>query len=201
MRYRRLSFDLNDLSTWQSPVTVSISLLLGFAFFSFWKILFIDEVRTKIQQIQPIVTKQKQLYARNQSLISSIPAIEAEIEQFKTTKNLAKTFLPTEISMPSLIDSIYVAAQRNHIVFDELAPKEDINETFYFIKPITLTAVADYSSILGFAEDIANSKRIITIHNMTLTAPVEDTKDKKQQLKMTAELRTYIFKENLQEQQ
>lgn len=195
MNYKKYRFDINDLSTWRLPVALGFAVLIGFAIFSFWKVLFINGAQKEIQQTNQLIEQQKKQYTDNQSLIMLIPSIKAEVKQLEQAKEAAKEILPTEVSMPALIDSIYSAARNNNIIFDQFTPESDIDEAFYVIKPISLSMVAHYSDVANFMEDISNLQRIITVHNMAFSVLGTASEESKQRLKVTAELRTYIFKD------
>ncbi len=195
MKSYRQSLDINDLSTWKLPVTLGIALLLGFAAFLVWGLLLQQNSDAEIGQIKSEITQQKKLYRNGQLLLSEIPLLQSEVNQLKETQKLTQALLPTTFSMPALVEKVYEAAQLNHIVFNQFTPKAEIDKAFYSIKPVVLAAEVNYIDLLGFVRALASSKRMITVHSMTLEALPEGQGNDVQRLKMTAELHAYRFKE------
>lgn len=102
--------------------------------------------------------------------------------------------------MPSLVDSVYVSARDNGFVFDKFRPEKGIDTEFYRIEPISLSADVGYVSMSAFIEEVTTLKRIMNVHSVSFKADANtdsvDAKSSNTPLKMTAQLRTYIFKED-----
>lgn len=196
---RKSNFNVNDLSTWSIPVLLfSCLVVIGLLAFSI-KHFFVNDITDNISSTDLQVSKQEQEYLKNQKIIALLPHIRKEVAQLEKVRDEAKKFLPTQVSMPSLIDNVYLSARNNGIVFNKFTPEKDIEKEFYTIKPISLKAEIGYISMSDFIEEITTLKRIMNVHSVSFSS--NEKKDnfsdtKNTPLQMTAQLRTYIFKDN-----
>lgn len=199
---RQRQFNYNDLSTWSWWFTGGIAVAIIGVLFFVLKAWFIDEVSAAVQlKKQAIVAEQKH-YQTNKKMLSELPRIRGEIKALMAVYDVAKKYLPTDVSMPSLIDSVYRSARNNGIVFNTFAPQADIDMPFYTIKPITLSADVGFVDMAAFIEEVTTLKRIMNVHSVSFLRPANGAKnsaDVGNVLRMTAELRTYVFKENSDE--
>lgn len=200
---KKSNFNLNDLSSWSLPVALLFAVIIAVGLFMLIKSFFINDVTTNIESIDSEIARQQSVYDKNKQTVAILPHIQKEIEALRTVRDKAKKYLPTEVSMPSLVESVYVSARDNGFVFDTQRPGQDIDTQFYTIKPMSLSADVGYVSMSAFIEEVTTLKRIMNVHSVSFKAKNEtstvDAKSANMPLKMTAELRTYVFKENANE--
>ncbi len=197
---KKSTLNINDLSTWTIPVVVifvvAIIAIIGYLI----KMFLVDDVTLQINGIDKKIIKQEQLYSKNQEIIALLPHIRKEVSELLIVRDEAKKFLPTEVSMPALIDNVYLAARDNGIVFDKFTPENDIDTEFYTIKPIALSAEVGYESMAAFIEQVTSLKRIMNVQSVSFdakrTTNQEAPRSANDPLEMTAQLRTYIFKDD-----
>lgn len=198
---KKSNFNLNDLSTWTVPIVLFAAAVIVAIIVYGIKMFFVDEVTQDIESINSKVTTQEQTYAKNQAIIAILPHIRKEVSELKIVRDEAKKFLPTEISMPALIDNVYLAARDNGIVFSKFTPENDIDTDFYTIKPIALSAEVGYESMSAFIEQVTTLKRIMNVQSVSFSAgsqskDTDNVGSSNLPLEMTAQLRTYIFKDD-----
>lgn len=191
--------NLNDLSTWNVPVLIVLGVAIIGAVCFAAKTFVIDDVTQQIESLDGKVAKEEKTYLENQRTIALLPHIRKEVKDLEVIRNKAKKFLPTEQDMPALIDSVYLAARDNGIVFSRFTPEKDINSEYYTIKPIALSAEVGYLSMSSFIEQITTLKRIMNVESVSFRqskTSKEFSKNPNEPLNMTAQLRTYVFKDD-----
>lgn len=197
---KRSNFNLNDLSTWNLPIALGFALVIALILAFLIKSFFIDEVTERIEATEREIAKQQSTYSSNKQTVAILPYIQKEIDALKVARDKAKKYLPTEVSMPSLVDSVYVSARNNGFIFNQYRPEKGIDTEFYTIRPISLSAEVGYISMSAFIEEVTTLKRIMNVHSVSFKSQSETTSSEARSanapLKMTAELRTYVFKEN-----
>lgn len=196
---KRSNFNVNDFSTWTIPVVLIAAILIIVAIAYGIKAYFVDDVTKNIERKDSEVAKEEKTYAKNQEIIALLPHIRKEVSELEIVRDEAKKFLPTEVSMPALIDNVYLAARDNGIVFSKFTPEKDIDTEFYTIKPIGLSAEVGYESMAAFIEQVTTLKRIMNIQSVSFNSGNFDKESAglpNQPLEMTAQLRTYIFKDD-----
>ncbi len=197
---QKSTFNINDLSTWTLPIVVIFAVII-IAFIGYLiKMLLVDDVTLQVNAVDAKIIKQEQIYTKNQEIIALLPHIRKEVSELQIVRDEAKKFLPTEVSMPALIDNVYLAARDNGIVFDKFMPEKDIDTEFYTIKPIALSAEVGYESMAAFIEQVTTLKRIMNVQSVSFDARQannqEAPRSANEPLEMTAQLRTYIFKDD-----
>lgn len=191
--------NLNDLSTWPLLMTVLFALIIAVAVIYLAKMILIDNISDEVRRKDSEIVKEEKLYAENKRIVAQLPHIRQEVEQLTKIRNDLTDYLPTKVSMPSLIDNVYLAARSNGIVFDQFTPEEDIEKEYYTIKPISLEAKVGYISMSSFIEEVTTLKRIMNVDSVNFHVEEDDNEHKSPNVPLTmkAQLRTYIFKDSL----
>lgn len=196
MKRKASSFNVNDLSTWGWPVAAGAGLLIIAILVYALKSLLIDNITREVDRKSSEISKVEQEYLRNKKILATLPHIRKEVSELEKIRDAAKKFLPTDVSMPNLIDNVYSSARKNSIIFKSFAPQADIETPYYTIKPVSLSTSTGYLSMAAFIEDVTTLERIMNVHSVTFTSKSkEPAEDENTPLNVTAQLRTYIFKE------
>lgn len=190
------TFNINDMSTWGIPVTLMIAGLIIFTLVYVLKTFLVDNINRTIGQKNNEITRVEKAYTDNKKILAILPQIKQEVSRLRHIRDEAIKFLPTDVSMPSLIDSVYDSARKNDIVFNSFTPQPDIETPYYTIKPISLSTDIGYLSMAAFIEEVTTLKRIMNIDSVSFSRSENTPRAAKNApLTMTAQLRTYIFKE------
>lgn len=195
MKRKLSSFNVNDLSTWGWPVASVVGLVIIAIIAYAMKSFLIDGITKQIDKQSAEIARVEQEYIKNKKILATLPQIRKEVKELEKAKNEAKKFLPTEVSMPNLIDSVYESARKNGIIFTSFTPGSDIDTPYYTIKPISLSASVGYLSMAEFIAEVTTLKRIMNVHSVSFSSSHTPDAEENVPLNMTAQLRTYIFKE------
>lgn len=97
--------------------------------------------------------------------------------------------LPGKAEMDALLSDINQAGLGRGLQFELFRPGQVVIKDYYAELPISIRVSGRYHDIGSFAADIANLSRIVTLHNLSLTAG----KDANGALSMEATARTYRY--------
>ena len=97
--------------------------------------------------------------------------------------------LPGKAEMDALLSDINQAGLGRGLQFELFRPGQVVVKDYYAELPIAIRVTGRYHDIGSFTADIANLSRIVTLHNMTISAP----KDPSGVLSMDATARTYRY--------
>ena len=97
--------------------------------------------------------------------------------------------LPGKAEMDALLSDINQAGLGRGLQFELFRPGSVVVKDYYAELPIAIKVSGRYHDIGAFAGDIANLSRIVTLHNLAITAP----KDTAGLLTMDATARTYRY--------
>lgn len=98
--------------------------------------------------------------------------------------------LPGKAEMDALLSDINQAGLGRGLQFELFRPGQVVVKDYYAELPIAIRVSGRYHDIGSFAGDIANLSRIVTLHNMNITAA---TRDASGGLAMEATARTYRY--------
>ena len=123
-------------------------------------------------------------------LISAI-----NVETLRKQKSLVSAYvsqlqrqLPSKAEMDALLSDITQAGHSRGLQFELFKPGQVAVRDFYAELPIAIRVTGSYHDLGGFASDVSNLARIVTLNNLTLQAG-----DKPGQLTMEAVARTYRY--------
>lgn len=97
--------------------------------------------------------------------------------------------LPGKAEMDALLSDINTAGLGRGLQFELFRPGQVVLKDYYAELPISIKVSGRYHDIGAFAADVANLSRIVTLHNMLITAG----KDQNAALSMEATARTYRY--------
>jgi len=97
--------------------------------------------------------------------------------------------LPGKAEMDALLSDINQAGLGRGLQFELFRPGQVVVKDYYAELPIAIKVSGRYHDIGAFAADVANLSRIVTLHNMGITAG----KDASGALTMEATARTYRY--------
>jgi type IV pilus assembly protein PilO len=101
--------------------------------------------------------------------------------------------LPGKAEMDALLSDINQAGLGRGLQFELFRPGQVEIKNYYAELPITIRVAGRYHDIGAFAADVANLSRIVTLHNLVITAAPAQAKDASGQLAMDATARTYRY--------
>ncbi len=196
---RKKHVDVNDLSTWPVVMSLFVAIVLASGIFYLLKTLLVDEVIDQVESRNAEIVKQENQYKRDRQIVAILPQIREEVKKLKEVQAHLQTFLPTKVSMPSLIDNVYLVGRNNGIIFDKLIPEKYIEKKYYSIKPISLKTEVGFESMASFIEEVTTLKRIMNVESVSFQVKRDDAlhRNANAPLTMTAQLRTYVFKDTL----
>jgi type IV pilus assembly protein PilO len=118
--------------------------------------------------------------------LSELRKQKLQVEEYVT--QLEKQ-LPGKAEMDALLSDINQAGLGRGLQFELFRPGQVAVKDYYAELPISIRVAGRYHDIGSFAADIANLSRIVTLHNLTITAG----KDLSGVLSMDATARTYRY--------
>jgi type IV pilus assembly protein PilO len=98
--------------------------------------------------------------------------------------------LPGKAEMDALLSDINQAGLGRGLQFELFRPGQVVVKDYYAELPISIKVSGRYHDMGAFAGDIANLSRIVTLHNMNITAAPRDATGA---LSMEATARTYRY--------
>ncbi|MBQ1762163.1 MAG: type 4a pilus biogenesis protein PilO, partial [Aquincola sp.] len=98
--------------------------------------------------------------------------------------------LPGKAEMDALLSDINQAGLGRGLQFELFRPGQVVIKDYYAELPIAIRVSGRYHDMGAFAADVANLSRIVTLHDLTISAPQRDANGA---LAMEATARTYRY--------
>lgn len=194
-----------DLSKWNILHRIFFSILIviiitGLAY----KISF-EKQHGVIKSSKSNITTKMNEFKKNNKLIADLPVVKKEVEILKANLEDLLKYLPDEVSMPHLLDSVYQSGKDSNIIFDEFKPgRERSTGEYYVIKPISIRTKTGYINLASFIQSIASLERIVNVFDVSVRKDNRQRKEdnnkskanvKNTPLDVSMEMQTYIFSE------
>jgi type IV pilus assembly protein PilO len=163
----------NDPPSWPAlpryllcvAVTVFVVVGLWFAWLS-----SSDEELTAERGIE---LKLREDFTKKLTQAASLDALKKQREQVSQYVTQLEKQLPSKAEMDALLSDINQAGLGRSLQFELFRPGQVSVKEYYAELPIAVRVTGRYHDIGGFAGDIANLSRIVTLNNLTLT-PAKD---------------------------
>nr|CAA6829914.1 MAG: Type IV pilus biogenesis protein PilO [uncultured Thiotrichaceae bacterium] len=165
-------------------------------------------ITESVESLKLVENKEKELrttFEIKQRRASQLSAYEAQLSEMQRSFGNLMQQLPSRTEIPSLIIDISEKGVSNGLEIVRFEPLKEMSKEFYAEKPIKLIALGSYKELATFVSDISGLPRIVTIHNINLTAEDNAVKDQaantsldgsSQRLRMQALIKTYRYLED-----
>jgi len=172
------------------PALPRATLLVG-VFLGVLLLAYLVQWGGQLEELSSLESREKTLkrdYA--DKLISAI-----NVETLRKQKSVVSTHvaqlqrqLPSKAEMDALLSDINQAGHARGLQFELFKPGNVVLRDFYAELPITIRLVGPYHDLGGFASDVSNLARIVTLNNLAL-----QTSDKPGQLTLDATAKTFRY--------
>jgi type IV pilus assembly protein PilO len=151
------------------PKLVSWMAVLIVAVVAGWFVVLADAVgRLQAEQDREPVLKGDFRLKLNQAI--NLGELRKQKLQVQEYVNQVEKQLPGKAEMDALLSDINQAGLGRGLLFESFRPGQVQIRDYYAELPIALKVTGKYHDIGAFAADIANLSRIVTLHDMNLTA-------------------------------
>jgi type IV pilus assembly protein PilO len=118
----------------------------------------------------------------------NLPELRKQKKQVEEYVTQLEMQLPGKAEMDALLTDINQAGVGRNLQFELFRPGSVAVRDYYAELPITIRVTGRYHDVGAFTADIANLSRIVTLHELSLSAPRPDAL-----LSMDAVARTYRY--------
>ena len=148
-------------------VVLGLVLVLGGAYYYF----FFSELDAKSTRLDRDISRLEAEKSRYEDKKQNYMRLRAEVKKLLQRKKELIKQLPTQAEIPSFLQSLHAQAELadlNILTFDR---KPERRKAFYAVIPVWMAISGTYHQISKFFYSVGRLKRIVNIHNVTLTSP------------------------------
>lgn len=185
------NLDINNIGSW--PVAargVVIALMCSGLLLAGYYLDTSDQLLTLDQARQKEITL-KDEFEKKQHKAANLDAYKNQMREMERTFGALLQQLPGKTEVAELLVDVSHVGIQNGLEFDLFKPENEQPKDFYAELPIQIKVLGDYHQFGGFASGIASLPRIVTLHDLSITAEKNSATDKN--LIMTATAKTYRY--------
>jgi type IV pilus assembly protein PilO len=178
-----------DPASWPIVPRVVVGLALMVAVVAVLWFTLISSSATELEQEQAKEEALKKDYQGKLAQAVNLDALKKQREQVQQYVTQLEKQLPSKAEMDALLSDINQAGLGRSLHFELFRPGVVSVKEYYAELPIALKVTGRYHDIGAFASDIAHLSRIVTLNNIAITTPGQNSST----LVMDATAKTYRY--------
>jgi len=155
-----------------------------------------DELQTE-RDVEPQL---KQDYRAKLTQAINLDELRKQKLQVEEYVNQMEKQLPGKAEMDALLSDINQAGIGRGLQFELFRPGQAQVRDYYAELPIAIKVTGRFHDIGSFTADVANLSRIVTLHNLVISAPPRDAGSGMLSMEATARTYRYLDKSEIQSQ-
>ena len=187
------SLDANDVGRWPfvfRAAVIGIVFIIVVGAGVYYTI--IEDKAPALERVQQEEVTLRQVFENKQRKAANYDAYKAQLAQMEQSFGTMLRQLPGETEIPSLIVDISQTGLAAGLQERLFQPRPEVPKDFYAEKPITISLTGSYHEIANFVSGIAALPRIVTLHNIGITASSPQEYD---ELTLSVTAKTYRYLE------
>ncbi|MFI0472172.1 type 4a pilus biogenesis protein PilO [Halomonas sp. HMF6819] len=183
------SLDLKEAGGWPiflKALCVVLVFAVAFGALMTWQV---SEKRAGLAEAKREEARLLSDYRVKASEVALLPNVQSQLATLGGHMERMRAMLPTNVEIPSLLDSISDAAVDNRLTIEVIRLGAPVANEHYIEHPLDIQVRGGYHQLGRFVADISQLARIVTQHDLTLTA-IEPPGES---LRLTLDARTYTF--------
>lgn len=162
------SLDLKEVGTWPLLLKVVVLLLVFMiALLGIYWFVIKERIDT-LSHARQIESRLLAEFRQKSAETAYLPEIEQQLADMDKQMQRLRAMLPTNVEIPSLLDSISDAARNNRLSVETIRSQETASQTHYIEHPFSIEVQGGYHEIAQFVADMAALPRIVTQHDFVL---------------------------------
>lgn len=189
------SLDANDVGRWPfvfraAVIGIVFAIVVGAGVYY----TIIEDKAPALERVQQEERTLRDVFENKQRKAANYDAYRAQLEQMEQSFGTMLRQLPGETEIPSLIVDISQTGLAAGLKERLFQPRPEIPKDFYAEKPIMISLSGGYHEIANFVSGIAALPRIVTLHDIGISANNPEAYDELT-LSVTAKTYRYIEEE------
>jgi len=187
------SLDANDVGRWPfvfraAVIGIVFAIVVGAGVYY----TIIEDKAPALERVQQEEVTLRDVFENKQRKAANYDAYKAQLAQMEQSFGTMLRQLPGETEIPSLIVDISQTGLAAGLQERLFQPRPEIPKDFYAEKPITITLTGGYHEIANFVSGIAALPRIVTLHDIGISARSPTEYD---ELTLSVTAKTYRYLE------
>lgn len=179
--------DPNNVGNWPVPVRVLIVLAVVIAVLVAGYYLDTEDQRLQLERAQKTEFTLKSDFEKKQAKAANLEAYKAQMVEMEESFGTMLRQLPSKTEVADMLVDITQTGLASGLEFELFKPLAEVRKEFYAELPISIKVNGSYHNLGKFVSGMAALPRIVTLHNIVITA------GKSGSLSMSATGKTYRY--------
>ena len=183
------NLDPNNPGVWPAPVkAVLFAVIFAAILFAGWKFDIVKQ-REELTGLEQKEKEQIEVLDVKQKKAANLEALKVQMKEMEQSFGDMVKQLPNQTEVAGLLIDISQTGLASGLEFKLFQPKKEAPKEFYAELPISISVVGNYHQFGEFVSGIASLPRIVTTHDINITAINNEGASPK--LQMNAVAKTY----------
>ncbi len=190
------SLDINDVGRWPLPFRIAVIVIVFALVVALGVYFFIVEDRAP--RLANLETEEQNLrlsFETKQRKAANYDAYRAQLREMEQSFGTMLRQLPGETEIPSLIVDVSQTGLAAGLQERLFQPQPEIPRDFYAEKPIRIILAGSYHEIATFVSGVAALPRIVTLHDIKVSSPQQQSANSFDDLTLEVTAKTYRYLE------
>ena len=160
--------EISKIGSWPRFLQAILFVLCGVITVLLGYVLDISGKLAEYQEINHQIQEKSNLFSDSQAKAVNLDAYKNEVKIVKAQLETLSEELPKKNELAGFLDDASQQAGITGLKFTAIQPMAEVNKGFYSEAEVVLKMTGDYPAFGEFASNIANMKRIVTIHDFEI---------------------------------
>lgn len=162
---------LENIGSWPNPIKIAVIAILFVIIVALGYFLSFQEQMERLEGLQSTEKDLLQTMERKQQQAANLALYKAQLAEMKVKFGKLLKQLPGKSEIPELLEEISQKGIEAGLKFQLFDPQPELEHDFYVEVPIKIIIDGSFHQIATFISQIANMRRIVTLHDFNLHFP------------------------------
>ncbi len=193
--------DFQNIGDWPGVAKAILLILLCGIIAAAW---YYFDTKDQIEHLQSVESEEEQLrkdFESKQEKAANLDAYRQQLAEMQESFGAMMRQLPDKTEVPGLLVDVSQTGLASGLRFELFQPSGEVQKDFYAELPIRVRVTGQYPEFGKFVSGLAALPRIVTIHDVNISAPNENSgaSGEAKPLTMSATVKTYRYLEDAAE--
>ena len=195
--------DFQNIGDWPGVAKAILLILLCGIIAAAW---YYFDTKDQIEHLQSVESEEEQLrkdFESKQEKAANLDAYRQQLAEMQESFGAMMRQLPDKTEVPGLLVDVSQTGLASGLRFELFQPSGEVQKDFYAELPIRVRVTGQYPEFGKFVSGLAALPRIVTIHDVDISAPNENSgvRGEAKPLTMSATVKTYRYLEDAAERE
>ncbi len=185
--------DINNIGSWPGPIKVLLILLLCAGIATGWYYYNTEDQLARLAKVEKKEQELRKTFEKKQAKAVNLEKYKKQLEEMKQSFGAMLRQLPDKTEVAGLLVDVSQTGLAAGLEFELFDPLGEVKKEFYAELPIKIKVNGNYHEFGTFISGLALLPRIVTIHDIVISAPKNKGDAGNGRLTMEAVVKTYRY--------